>query len=106
MLIDADTRSVTTNRAVFYVAISRPKYELKLFTNSQSEIKKAVARIPKKFAALELRTAYTENKIVGLKHNQIGMKKIEALGKALQRASPHPTPSEPNRSIAFGRKVR
>lgn len=106
VLIDADTRSITTNRAVFYVAISRPKYDLKLFTDNQAALKSAVARIPKKFAALELRTPYTEKIVVNQKHNQIGVKRIKALTTALQKSSGNPTTIQPNHSVAFGRKSR
>ena len=52
VLIEANTRSLTTNRAAFYVAISRPRYELKLYTDRAAELRGAVARVPKKFAAL------------------------------------------------------
>ena len=65
------TRSLTTNRAAFYVAISRPRYELKLYTDRAAELRGAVARVPKKFAALELRTAHSEAHIAEQKHRQI-----------------------------------
>ncbi len=106
VLIDANTKSLTTNRAVFYVAISRPRYDLKLYTDDPLELKAAVARIPKKFSALELRTPFTERQVVNQKHHQIGTRRIQDLTKALQRSSPVPRPAEANRSVAFGRKMR
>lgn len=106
VLIDANTKSLTTNRAVFYVAISRPQYELKLYTDDRPALKAAVARIPKKFAALELRTPFSEHQVVNQKHRQIGIRRLRDLTQALQRSSPLPTPAEANRSVVFGRKVR
>ena len=60
VLVDACTRSLTSNRAVFYVAISRPRYEITLFTDDASKLAAAMSREPKKFAALELRDVGSE----------------------------------------------
>ena len=106
VLIDANTRSLTTNRAAFYVAISRPRNDLRLFTNDPDGLRKAVDRVPKKFAALELRTAYSEEQISQQKHRLIAVNNLRRIKADLVRKSTHPTPVEPNRSVTMGRKVR
>lgn len=63
VLIDADTKSLTSNRAVFYVAISRPRHELKIYTDNKGKLSEVMAREPKKYAALELRSEGLEKKI-------------------------------------------
>lgn len=60
VLIEANTKSMTANKAVFYVAISRPRHELTIFTNDKKSLDRAMAREPKKFAALELRDTKNE----------------------------------------------
>ena len=55
VIIDVDTKSLTSNRAVFYVAISRPRHELSIYTDNRDKLPETVAREPKKYAALELR---------------------------------------------------
>ncbi|WLI87829.1 MobF family relaxase [Massilia sp. R2A-15] len=64
VLIDADTKSLTSNRAVFYVAISRPRHELTIYTDSRARMTEVMAREPKKFAALELRGNDLERKMM------------------------------------------
>lgn len=61
VLVEANTRSLTSNRAVFYVAISRPRYDITLFTDDASKLAAAMSREPKKFAALELRDQRNES---------------------------------------------
>ena len=106
VLIEANTRSLTTNRAAFYVAISRPRYELKLYTDRAAELRGAVARVPKKFAALELRTAHSEAHIAEQKHRQISISRLRNLSNDLQRRNPNPQPAQANRSVALGRTLR
>lgn len=60
VLVDANTRSLSSNRAVFYVAISRARQDLTLFTDDASKLAAAMSREPKKFAALDLRDARNE----------------------------------------------
>ncbi|QOU76446.1 RecBCD enzyme subunit RecD (plasmid) [Janthinobacterium sp. HH102] len=64
VLIDADTSSLTSNRAVFYVAISRSKDDLGLYTDSKKLIGEVMSREPKKYAALELRSDDLEKRIM------------------------------------------
>jgi hypothetical protein len=87
VLIDANPRSLTTNRAVFYVAISRPRHDLRLYTDAAHDLYKAVARVPKKFAALELRTPHSESHMADLKHRQIAANRLRRLSLDLQRKS-------------------
>lgn len=65
VMIDANTKSLTSNRAVFYVAISRPRHELTIYTDSRAKLADTMAREPKKFAALELRGPEQENALLG-----------------------------------------
>lgn len=60
VLVDANTRSLSSNRAVFYVAISRAREHVSLFTDDASKLAAAMGREPKKFAALELRDIRNE----------------------------------------------
>lgn len=64
VMIDADTASLTSNRAVFYVAISRPRHFLKIYTDDKSKLGSVMSREPKKYAALELRGADLEKKML------------------------------------------
>lgn len=64
VLMDVNTNSLTTNRAVFYVGISRPRHELAIYTNNKSKLPESVAREPKKYAAMELRGQELEQKFL------------------------------------------
>lgn len=64
VLVEANTKSLTSNRAVFYVAISRPRHDITLFTDDASKLAAAMSREPKKFAALELRDAMNESAVL------------------------------------------
>ncbi len=64
VLVDANTKSLTSNRAVFYVAISRPRNDITLFTDDASKLAAAMSREPKKFAALELRDGGLEARVL------------------------------------------
>ncbi|RZL90100.1 MAG: conjugative relaxase domain-containing protein, partial [Variovorax sp.] len=75
VLVDANTKSLTSNRAVFYVAISRPKNDITLFTDDASKLAAAMSREPKKFAALELRD--------GLNEAAVLRQKVERAARAL-----------------------
>ncbi|MES3022795.1 MAG: MobF family relaxase [Pseudomonadota bacterium] len=65
VMIEANTKSLTSNRAVFYVAISRPRHELTIYTDSRAKLADTMVREPKKFAALELRGPEQENVLLG-----------------------------------------
>jgi ATP-dependent exoDNAse (exonuclease V) alpha subunit len=64
VLVDANTRSLSSNRAVFYVAISRARHHVTLFTDDASKLASAMSREPKKFAALELRDDCRESDLL------------------------------------------
>jgi len=54
MMVDLDTRSLTTGRDLYYVAISRARYEATIYTDSRSELPAAVNREPVKTAAMDI----------------------------------------------------
>ncbi|HDR9474426.1 Multifunctional conjugation protein TraI [Burkholderia multivorans] len=64
VLMDADTHSLTANRAVFYVAISRARHDLAIYTDDRSRLAETMSREPKKYAALELRDGRREEEIL------------------------------------------
>jgi len=54
MMVDLDTRSLTTGKDLYYVAISRARYEATVYTNSRPELPAAIGREPIKTAALDI----------------------------------------------------
>ncbi len=76
VLVDANTKSLTSNRAVFYVAISRPRNDITLFTDDAAKLAAAMSREPKKFAALELRDAQLESNLLKAKINRTAQVKL------------------------------
>ena len=54
VLIDASTRSRTTNKDAFYVAISRARLEARVYTDDRTKLPAAVEREAQKHAALDL----------------------------------------------------
>jgi conjugative relaxase-like TrwC/TraI family protein len=54
VLIDAGTKSRTTGKDVYYVAISRARQEARIYTDDRSKLPLAVAREHAKHAAMEL----------------------------------------------------
>ena len=54
VLIDADAKSRTTAKDVYYVAISRARHDAKIFTDDRSALPKAISRENIKHAALDL----------------------------------------------------
>jgi ATP-dependent exoDNAse (exonuclease V) alpha subunit len=54
VLIDADTRSATANESAYYVAISRARDEVKVFTDDKQALPDSMSREDTKSAALEL----------------------------------------------------
>ena len=78
VLIDANTRSLTSNRAVFYVAVSRARDDVTLFTNDAKSLAVAMSRQPKKYAALELRDAVNEGRVLHAKIDRSAQRKLAA----------------------------
>lgn len=54
MMIDLDTRSLTTGKDLYYVAISRARYQANIYTNSRAELPAAISRENVKTAALDI----------------------------------------------------
>ena len=54
VLIDAATKSRTTSRDVYYVAISRARHEARIYTDNLARLPAAIARGHPKHAALDL----------------------------------------------------
>lgn len=54
VMIDADSKSRTTAKDVYYVAISRARFEARIFTDNIGELPKAISRENVKHAALDL----------------------------------------------------
>ncbi|MEZ2299408.1 MobF family relaxase [Variovorax sp. RCC_210] len=71
VLVDANTRSLSSNRAVFYVAISRAREEVTLFTEDASRLAVAMSREPKKFAALDLRDPQNEANLLKVRTQRL-----------------------------------
>ena len=78
VLVDANTKSLTSNRAVFYVAISRPRYDITLFTDDATKLAAAMSREPKKFAALELRDVRGEAGVLRTKVDRAARLRLAA----------------------------
>lgn len=64
VLMDADTRSLTSNRSVYYVAISRARKYLSLYTDDKTRLTETMSREPKKYAALEIRDSQRESEVL------------------------------------------
>jgi len=54
VLYEASSRSMTTGRDTFYVAISRPRLEATIYTDDRNRLPAAISREHPKYAALEL----------------------------------------------------
>lgn len=57
VLIDIDTKSLTTTKDIYYVAISRARKEARIYTNNTPELPKAISREKAKSAALDIAKA-------------------------------------------------
>lgn len=57
MMMDLDTRSLTTGKDLYYVALSRARYDVKVYTNSRAELPAAISRDNVKTAALDIQRA-------------------------------------------------
>lgn len=99
VLMDVNTHSLTSNRAVFYVGISRPRYELDIYTNDKKKLPDAVAREPKKYAALELRNEELEQKFLAQEISR------QALQKAMREIE-KTTQSKPETKKRVAKSIR
>jgi hypothetical protein len=63
---------------VFYVAISRPRNDITLFTDDASKLAAAMSREPKKFAALELRDTRNEANVLKTKVDRAAQVRLAA----------------------------
>jgi conjugative relaxase-like TrwC/TraI family protein len=73
-MICMETKSRTTSLNLYYVAISRPQYESKIYTDSRDQLPSAILRKFSKTAALDLR-AKLGNSVEALKRGlEIGKK--------------------------------
>jgi ATP-dependent exoDNAse (exonuclease V) alpha subunit len=54
MMMDLDTRSLTTSKDLYYVALSRARYDVKIYTNSRPELPAAISRDNVKTAAMDI----------------------------------------------------
>ncbi|HEY6644504.1 MobF family relaxase [Povalibacter sp.] len=54
VLVEADTRSMTSNESAYYVAISRARDEVKVYTDDREMLPEAMSRTQDKTAALDL----------------------------------------------------
>lgn len=57
VLIDINTKSLTTTKDIYYVAISRARKEARIYTNNIRELPKAISREKAKSAALDIAKA-------------------------------------------------
>ena len=95
VLVDANTKSLTSNRAVFYVAISRPRNDITLFTDDASKLAAAMSREPKKFAALELRDLRNEAQVLKTKVDRAALARLAA------QVRMRPPPASPAKQAGF-----
>jgi ATP-dependent exoDNAse (exonuclease V) alpha subunit len=63
ILIEADTKSVTTNESAYYVAISRARSEVKIYTDDKELLPEAIGRKDIKHAALDVQSNWSEPEI-------------------------------------------
>jgi conjugative relaxase-like TrwC/TraI family protein len=71
VMIDANVKSLTSNKSTYYVAISRERHNLTIYTNNEKKLAKAMSRTPKKFAALELRDTKAETHFANIKLSRL-----------------------------------
>jgi hypothetical protein len=53
-MIDADVKSATANESLYYVAISRPRSEVLMYTDDRELLPIAMSQLDNKVAALDL----------------------------------------------------
>ena len=54
VLIETDTRSATANERAYYVAISRAREDVRIYTDDKAMLAEAMSRLDQKSAALEI----------------------------------------------------
>jgi conjugative relaxase-like TrwC/TraI family protein len=80
VLIEADTKSLTSAQDNYYVAISRARHEAKIYTNDKEKIPEVMSRKTIKEAALEITRKESGNKeIQDLKNNMSRMNHFHQL---------------------------
>lgn len=96
VIIDADVNSKTSNRSVYYVAISRPRDGVKIFTNNKGSLAKSMGREQKKSSALDMYDSYNEdfNKINILK------KQVNGSSSAVLRDNITPKQKTKNKTLS------
>lgn len=104
VLVDANTRSLSSNRAVFYVAISRAREDVTLFTDDASKLAAAMSREPKKFAALDLRDARNEAALLSARMEKLpqGPRATDPAARLRPWAPQRPAQSGVRRPRAMG----
>jgi len=83
VLIDLDTQSRTTSMNLYYVAVSRPRAEARIYTNSAEELPAAIARRFDKTTALAVQREREMQRLTRTMQRQ-GV----AGGKAIERQQP------------------
>lgn len=77
VLIEADTKSLTSAQDNYYVAISRARHEVKIYTNDREKLPEAMSRENVKETALEISRNELGNKeIQNLNHNMNQMTQV------------------------------
>jgi ATP-dependent exoDNAse (exonuclease V) alpha subunit len=77
ILIEADTKSLTSAKDNYYVAISRARHEVKIYTNDREKLPEAMSRENVKETALEISRNELGNKeIQNLNHNMNQMTQV------------------------------
>lgn len=110
VLIDADSKSRTTAKDVYYVAISRARFDARIFTDDKGALPKAISRENVKHAALDLsyklhRSPVEKARIQELKEQAKkqseagkGEKQSSSKAKAGERQQPAAKAAEANHS--------
>ena len=85
VLIDAHSKSMTTAKDVYYVAISRARHEARIYTNSIKELPAAISRENIKHAALDL--PHKNNKGLRVLETQRALSQLRMPGQGLEPVS-------------------
>lgn len=64
VLIEANTKSITTSKDVYYVAISRAKNEARIYTDSKKSLPTAISRQLDKASALDITKQHLKQKAI------------------------------------------
>lgn len=101
VLVNADSRSLTTARDVYYVAISRARHEAQIFTDDRHRLPVAIQKDHEKHAALDLprqHGAYSHDRqqatpAAGLRHEHAHLMNAGLKGpqKSIQPVAPQVT---------------